>query len=201
VENALRAVPGVRHAVAVVLGASAPQLVAAIAGDPGETGDVTAAVADLLPSYMIPTRIVFFDQFPLTSNAKLDRRAVAALLEAEGADGSDAEVAAARTELEGALAQIVAEVLGVDSVGVQDDFFAQGGDSVLATTAIARIRDWLEIDHAVVADLFATRSVAGLAARLEKREAARGTQERLAVIAHHYLDIAAMTDEELLAEG
>ena len=81
VESALRTVPGVRHAVAAVVGAGAPKLVAAIAGDPDEVGDITAAVADLLPNYMIPTRTVFFEQIPLTANGKLDRRAVAALLE------------------------------------------------------------------------------------------------------------------------
>ncbi len=200
VESALRMVPGVRHAVAAVVGTGAPSLVAAVAGDPDQAGDVTAAVADLLPSYMVPTRIVFFGQLPLTSNGKLDRRAVAALLEPEGSEVSD-EDGAPCNDVEAALAEIVAAVLGVNSVGVHDDFFALGGDSVLATTVIARVRDWLEIDHAVVADLFATRTVAGFAERLDNREAARGTPDRLAVIARHYLEVAAMTDEEVLAEG
>jgi mycobactin phenyloxazoline synthetase len=198
VESALRTVPGVRDAVAAVVGTSAPKLVAAIAGDRREVGDSTAAVVDLLPTYMVPTRIVFFEQFPLTSNGKLDRRAVAALLEP---DTSAPEDGAPRNDVQAALADIVAEVLSVDSVGVHDDFFALSGDSVLATTVIARVRDWLEIDHAVVADLLATRTVAGLADRLDKREAQRGMPDRLAVIARHYLDIAAMTDEEVLAEG
>ena len=201
VETALRTVPGVRHAVAAVVGTSAPKLVAAIAGDPSEVGDVTTAVADLLPSYMFPTRTVYFEQFPLTSNGKLDRRAVAALLEPEAAEASDANDRTPRNDVEAAIAEIIAEVLGVDSVGVHDDFFALGGDSVLATTVIARVRDWLDIDHALVADLFATRSVAAFADRLDKREVARGTPERLAVIARHYLDVAALTDDEVLAES
>jgi mycobactin phenyloxazoline synthetase len=201
VESALRMVPGVRHAVATVVGASAPKLVAAIAGDPDEVGDISAAVADLLPSYMIPTRARFFDQIPLTANGKIDRRAVAALLEPEAAEASGAEDRSPRNDVEAALAEIVAEVLGVDSVGVHDDFFSLGGDSVLATTVIARIRDWLEIDHALVADVFAARTVAGFAERLTKREAAHGTPERLTVIARHYLEVAAMSDEEVFAEG
>lgn len=198
VESALRTVPGVRHAVAAVVGATAPKLVAAIAGDPSEVGDVTAAVSDLLPGYMIPTRSVFFEQLPLTSNGKLDRRAVARLLDLEATDTQDS---VPRDEVEAALADVVAEVLAADSVGVHDDFFALGGDSVLATTVIARVRDWLDVDHAVVADLFATRTVAGLAARLKAREAQRGTPERLSVIARHYLDVTSLTDEEVLAEG
>jgi len=72
---------------------------------------------------------------------------------------------------------------------------------VLATTVIARVRDWLEADHAEVADLFATRTVAGFAERLNCREVQRGAPDRLAVIARHYLDIAAMSDEEVLQEG
>jgi mycobactin phenyloxazoline synthetase len=198
VESALRTVPGVRHVVATVIGTSAPKLAAAIAGDPGEVGDVTAAVAHLLPNYMVPTRTVFFEQIPLTSNGKLDRHAVAALLEPET---SALEDGAPRNDVQAAFADIVAEVLGVDLLGVHDDFFALGGDSVLATTVIARVRDLLEIDHALVADLYATRTVAGLAERLDKREGQRGMPDRLAVIARHYLDVAALTDEEVLAES
>ncbi|WP_191497891.1 non-ribosomal peptide synthetase [Mycobacterium simulans] len=202
VESALRSVPGVRHAVAGVVGANAPKLVAAIVGDPGEVGDIAEAVrkavADLLPSYMIPTRVVLFERLPLTPNGKLDRRAVVALLEPEVSGSEDC---APRDDVEAALAGIVGEVLGQTSVGVHNDFFALGGDSVLATTVIARVRDWLDIDHAVVADLFATRTVAGLAERLNSREAQRGTPERLSVIARHYLEVAAMTDEEVLAQG
>ncbi|QNI07730.1 amino acid adenylation domain-containing protein [Mycobacterium kubicae] len=197
VESALRAVPGVRHAVAVVVGANAPKLVAAVAGDPGEIGDITAAVAKLLPSYMVPTRVVFFERMPLTANGKIDRRAVVALLEPEAADIQDS---APRSDVEAAVAAIVAEVLGIDSVGVHDDFFALGGDSVLATTVVAQVRDWLDVDHVVVADLFAARTVAGLTGRLEQKEALRGTSNRLALIARHYLDVAALTDEEVLAQ-
>ncbi len=196
VESALRTVPGVRHAVAAVIGARAPKLAAAVAGDP--VGDLTAAVAELLPHYMIPTRVVVLEAIPLTPNGKVDRRAVATLLEDEAHEGA---ACAPRNDVEAALAHIVAEVLGAPAVGVHDDFFALGGDSVLATTAIARIRDWLDVGHAMVADLFAARTVAGLAERLDAREAQRGAPGRLAVIARHYLDVAAMTDEEVLARG
>lgn len=195
VESALRTVPGVRHAVAAMVGAGAPTLVAAISGNP--TGDVAKAAAELLPGYMVPTRIVAFDRIPLTPNGKLDRRAVTRLLQPQTAT---AHGSAPRNDVEAALAAIVGEVLGVESVGVQDDFFALGGDSVLATTVTARVRDWLEIDHAVVADLFAARTVAGLAERLNQREAQRGTPERLGIIARAYLEVAALTDEEVLAQ-
>lgn len=199
VENALRSVPGVHHAVAAVVGANAPVLVAAIAGEPvgGFPERVTSAVAARLPSYMVPAHIQFLERIPLTPNGKLDRPAVVALLQPQPAHGDTAP----RNDVEAALADIVAEALGLESVGVHDDFFALGGDSVLGTAVIARVREWLDVDHAVVADLFASRTVAGLAARLANREAALGTPQRLAVIARHYLEIAALTDEEVLAEG
>ncbi|WP_054815843.1 non-ribosomal peptide synthetase [Nocardia arizonensis] len=198
VESALRAVPGVRDAVAAVVGAGALKLVAAVAGTREEIGDITAAVADLLPGYMIPTRIEYLERMPLTPNGKLDRRAVAALLEPDAADIDDG---APRDDLEAALVDIVAGVLGADAVGVHDDFFGLGGDSVLATTFVARVREWLEVDHALVADVFAARNVAGLAERLAAREADRGTPDRLAAVARVYLEVAAMTDEEVMAQA
>lgn len=197
VESALRSVPGVRHAVAAVIEANAPTLVAAVAGEPVDVDGVVTAVADLLPSYMVPKRIVALEQIPLTPNGKLDRRAVNKLLEPQAADTRGS---APSNDVEAALAMIVGDVLGLDTVGVQQDFFAMGGDSVLATTVIARVRDWLEIDHAVVADLFAARTAAGLAQRLNQREAQRGTPDRLMVIARAYLEVAALTDEQVLAQ-
>ena len=122
------------------------------------------------------------------------------LLEAQAEEAVHAQDSGPRNDMEAALADIVADVLAVNSVGVQADFFALGGGSVLATAVIARIRDWLDIDHAVVVDLFATRTVTGLAERLSTREGARGTPDRLVVIARHYFDVAALTDEEVLAE-
>ncbi|MBF6251633.1 non-ribosomal peptide synthetase [Nocardia farcinica] len=195
VESALRTVPGVRHAVAAVVGAGAPKLVAAVAGERGEIGDITGAVAHLLPAYMIPTRIEYLDQMPLTANGKLDRRAVVALLEPR-VDGEDVD-GSPRDDVEAALADIVAGVLGVESVGVHDDFFGMGGDSVLATTVIARIREWLDLDHALVADLFASRTIAALATRLAERES---DPNRLTEVARMYLEVSAMTDEEILAQ-
>jgi mycobactin phenyloxazoline synthetase len=160
--------------------------------------DIVEAVQDLLPGYMIPTRIEIVERMPLTDNGKLNRAAVLALLEP---DASDAEDDAPSTPFEAALAAIVAEALGVARVGVHDDFFGSGGDSVLATTAVARVREWLDVDHALVADLLVGRTVAGLAGRLLDREIRRGTPDRLDGIAQLYLDVASMSDEEILAQA
>jgi len=196
VESALRLVPGVRHAVAAIVGGDAPNLVAAVSGTPDRSADYASLLSDLLPVYMIPTRVELLEQMPLTPNGKMDRRAVNALLERVSTAGGDS---APRHDLDAALVDLAAGVLGVESIGVHDDFFAQGGDSVLATAVIARVRDWLSVDHALVGDFFATRTIAGLADRLLKREAENGTPDRLGIVAGHYLEIAAMSDEEILA--
>ncbi|MEV6361935.1 amino acid adenylation domain-containing protein [Nocardia asteroides] len=201
VESALRAVPGIRHAVAAVVGTAAPKLVAAIVATPGTALDpdaVLAATGELVPAYMVPTRLELLAELPLTSNAKPDRKAVRAVLE-RGETAT--EFVAPRTDLERALAAVVGEVLAAERIGVTDDFFALGGDSVLATTAVARVRDWLDAPDTVVADLFTARSVAGLAARMLERETAAGATGRLEAVAAMYLEVAAMTDEEILAQS
>ncbi|MFD6269190.1 non-ribosomal peptide synthetase [Nocardia asteroides] len=201
VESALRAVPGIRHAVAAVVGTAAPKLVAAIVATPGTALDpdaVLAATGELVPAYMVPTRLELLAELPLTSNAKPDRKAVRAVLE-RGETAT--EFVAPRTDLERALAAVVGEVLAAERIGVTDDFFALGGDSVLATTAVARVREWLDAPDTVVADLFTARSVAGLAARMLEREIAAGATGRLDAVAAMYLEVAAMTDEEILAQS
>ncbi len=201
VESALRAVPGIRHAVAAVVGAAAPKLVAAVVATPDTALDVDAvlaATAELVPAYMVPTRLELLAELPLTSNAKPDRKAVRAVLERSE---TVVEFVAPRTDLERALASVVGEVLATERIGVTDDFFALGGDSVLATTAVARIREWLDAPDTVVADLFTARSIAGLAARMLEREAAAGATGRLEAVAAMYLEVAAMTDEEILAQS
>ncbi|WP_235947492.1 non-ribosomal peptide synthetase [Nocardia terrae] len=199
VESALRALPGVRHAIAAVIGSAAPKLAAVVVGADGVVPDVPgllAAAADLLPGYMIPGRVVPLAELPFTSNGKPDRKAIAAVL----ADGeSEGVFLAPRTDVERAVADIVATVLGRDRVGVTDDFFALGGDSVLATAVVARVREWLDSPDTVVADFFAARTVEGLSRRLLDREQRAGATGRLDAVARLYLEVAALSDEEILA--
>ena len=78
-------------------------------------------------------------------------------------------------------------------LGVDDDFFSLGGDSVLATTVVARIRQWLDVSGVSVADIFATRTIEGLANRLRELEPA----ERLDEIAELYLEVTGMDTAEV----
>ncbi|MEG8177566.1 amino acid adenylation domain-containing protein [Nocardia terpenica] len=198
VEQALRRAPGVRHAVAAVLEGSAPKLVAAVSGTVTSADLVLSVASELLPAYMIPTRLEVLGSMPLTANGKLDRSAVLSVLRSGNADAQDGSPS---SDLESALVDMVAGVLGVDRVGIHDDFFALGGDSVLATVAVARVREWLDAPDTVVSDLFATRTVSGLAQRLSRREADGGNAGRLETVARLYLEVSAMSDEEVLAQA
>ncbi|MFW0783141.1 amino acid adenylation domain-containing protein [Gordonia sp. CPCC 206044] len=195
VEGALRSVDGVRAAIATVTTGGTRRLVAAVTVDrPGpDATQVENALRDLLPAYMVPSQIEVLDAFPLTSNGKLDRRAVEGLF---GSPETEGEKVAAADDLERALVDIVAEVLGqpADTIGVTDDFFAVGGDSVLATKVIARVRDWLDAPHVGIVDIFAARTVRDLARRMDETDERPG---RLAQVAAVYLEVAGMDDEAL----
>ncbi|MBX5487012.1 MAG: amino acid adenylation domain-containing protein [Mycolicibacterium hassiacum] len=200
VEAALKRVRGVDAAVAAVVPADRDVLGALVrTDDPAlDAAVITAELTALVPAHMIPRVIVVTDRIPFTVNGKIDRAAVARLL-------GEVEPPAARayraptTPLESALVGIVADVLGVpaEQVGVDDDFFGLGGDSVQATQVVARVRDWLDTPTALVTDMFAARNVAALAERLIEREAG---PDRLEAVAEVYLEVAGMDSDQVLAE-
>ena len=101
-------------------------------------------MVELVPAHMIPRHISLVERIPFTVGGKIDRRAVAGELAAAVSGSAEPGHRAPSTPLESALAAIVGDVLGVRSVGADDDFFALGGDSVLATQTVARIRAWLD---------------------------------------------------------
>ncbi len=202
VESALQRVGGVAAAVAAVTPAPGDrdgEVLAAVvqAIGPGLTAtDVTTAMADIVPPHMIPQHIVFVDRIPYTVGGKTDRTAVAQALAAARPAGQRVQLAPS-TPLQLALTALVGEVLGRTDFGIDDDFFSLGGDSVQATTLVARIRDWLDTSTVVLSDVFATRTVAALADRLSSREQ---HATRLDQVAEMYLEIAAMDNAEIAAE-
>ncbi|MBT2398635.1 amino acid adenylation domain-containing protein [Streptomyces sp. ISL-100] len=148
IENALTRHPAVRDTVVVVDqdAAGAPRLVAywvAAAGTPAGPSELREHLALTLPEYMLPNVYVALEQLPLTHNGKVDRRALPAP-EAVRPE-LDAEFAVPGTPVEKALADIWAEVLSVDRVGLDDDFFELGGHSMLATEAVALTREQLGV--------------------------------------------------------
>ncbi|WP_231995899.1 non-ribosomal peptide synthetase, partial [Mycobacterium sp. 852002-51163_SCH5372311] len=134
------------------------------ANDPQTNAKVSAVRQRLsarLPEFMMPTQIVVLDEFPLTSSGKLDRKALPAPL------FTGAPFRAPQTQTEKVVAEAFAEVLGVDRVGLDDDFFALGGDSLIATRVSARLQ--LALGREVpVRYLFDASTAGGLAQYLDR---------------------------------
>ncbi|MCW5315485.1 amino acid adenylation domain-containing protein [Nostoc sp. KVJ3] len=117
-----------------------------------------------LPEYMVPSAFVILESLPLTPNGKVDRRALRATdLQSE----QIGKYVAPRTPIEELLAQIWAQVLKLEQVGIHDNFFELGGHSLLATQLVSRIRNIFKVELAL-RELFANATVAELAQAIEQ---------------------------------
>src|SRR3712207_1600497 len=175
VEAALTAHEAVREAVVVARGEAGAdaRLVAYVVfetdsgpdGDPGRV--LKRHLAGRLPEYMIPAWVCVLEALPLTPNGKVDRKALPEPA-AVGEGGGSAEYVAPRDETEAAIAGIWREVLGVESVGVEENFFELGGHSLLAMRVASRVREALGAEVSLRA-LFERPTVSSLAAAVEGR--------------------------------
>lgn len=164
IEHTLTRHPAVRHGT-VIAREDHPgdrQLVAYVVPEAGNevpsAEQLRTLVGERLPAYMIPAAFVVLAELPLTPNGKLDRLA---LPRPEfGGDGYQAP----RSPRETMLCALFAEVLGVERVGIDDDFFALGGHSLLATRLVARVRAELGVEIPI-RTLFTAPTVAELTGR------------------------------------
>jgi amino acid adenylation domain-containing protein/thioester reductase-like protein len=177
VESALGEHPAVRQNVVVAeREASRARLVAYAAIRPDREAPPAEALRryllERLPAYMVPAAYVILDEFPLTPNGKVNRRALPAP-ELDRAS-LETEFVAPQTLLEEQLAMLCQQILRVERVGVHDNFFDLGGDSLLAARLISRVRDEYDVSLPLRI-LFSNPSVAGLAEAIEvAREGGEG---------------------------
>ena len=140
------------------------RLIAYVVGS-ASAEELRSLAARSLPEYMVPSAFVHLDRLPITSNGKLDKRA---LPEPGRESATTKEFVAPRTDAERAIAAIWADVLGVEEVGAEDSFFALGGDSISSIRVISRLRGEFGVDL-TPRDLFDHPTVTRLAATLPDR--------------------------------
>ncbi|MGW4101576.1 amino acid adenylation domain-containing protein, partial [Mycobacterium sp. NPDC004974] len=134
------------------------------ANDPhtnAKVGEVRQWLAEQLPEYMVPAQIVVLEEFPLTSSGKIDRKAL------PEPTFTATSFRAPQTQTEKIVAEVFTEVLGLGRAGLDDDFFALGGDSLIAIRVSARLQSSLGWD-VPVRYLFDEPTVGGLADYLDR---------------------------------
>ncbi len=168
IESVLNQHPQVQQSV-VVAREDVPgdkRLVGYVIADDGQGATITdlkAFLKQLLPDFMVPATFVILHEFPLTPNNKVDRKKLPAP-DAGRPDISGSYVAP-RTAQEEVLAEFFAEVLGVDRVGIYDNFVELGGDSLSAVEVFVKIQDAFQVEFPLYA-FFRVPTVAGLAEQL-----------------------------------
>jgi amino acid adenylation domain-containing protein len=182
IQTALAAHPEVRESVVLARAAEGGEKrlaawVVPAAGTAPSAVELRRFLRERLPDYMVPADFVFLENLPLTANGKVDRRALSE-------SGAEPEQEAARAAggrastppadpVEEVLAGIWADLLQVDRVGREEDFFELGGDSLRATRVAARLRDALDVELPLAA-LFARPALADLAEEVRRVRRAGG---------------------------
>nr|WP_241996872.1 amino acid adenylation domain-containing protein [Rhodococcus sp. SMB37] len=164
IDAVLASLPGVGFAVTVgaVLASGESALVSYVVSESGvvlDSGVVREQVAGVLPGYMVPALVVVLDEVPLTPVGKVDRGALPEPVFAVR------EFRAPRSVLEESVASVVASVLGVERVGLDDSFVDLGGNSLAATRVVARLSSVVGV-RVPVPVVFESGSVEELAARI-----------------------------------
>ncbi|MHB9105596.1 MAG: AMP-binding protein [Armatimonadota bacterium] len=189
IDEALLDHPAVAQAVAFavphpLLG---EETAAAVVLRPEETAterELRAFLASRLADYKVPRKFIFLTEIPKGPTGKIQRIGLAEKLgvwDAFSEQEEAGEYVAPRTPLEAQLSELYAQVLGLEQVGVDDDFLRLGGDSMLATLLLSRIRDALQVTISPI-DFFEAPTVAGLALIIEERKAGQGDIEMSALL-------------------
>ncbi|HYO14894.1 MAG TPA: amino acid adenylation domain-containing protein, partial [Thermoanaerobaculia bacterium] len=146
IESHLASHPAVREAVVLARGDGAAKGLTAyvVVGRDFQPSSLRAFLAEKLPAHMIPGGFVVLDTLPLTSNGKVDRKALARLEPEQ--EGAPMEAGSPRTAAEELLVGIWSEVLRREGIGIREDFFGLGGHSLLATQVVSRVREVFRVE-------------------------------------------------------
>jgi amino acid adenylation domain-containing protein len=192
IEAALLQLPQVK-AAAVVLRRNegvAPRLVAYVVGQPGhnfESAVLQAHLQEKLPEYMVPTVFISLERLPLTPTGKVNRRALPPPAPTEQAGLTD--YVAPSTATERVLAGIWGQVLGRNQIGIHDNFFQLGGQSLLAMQLVSRVRDIFQVEFPLDG-LFKAPTVKGLARELAALLGSPSTVELIAQTVQEVKDLS-----------
>ncbi len=160
IEAVLRAHEQVRDSVVIVSEAGDEKRIVAYVVAGATTNELRAYLKERLPEYMVPSVFMMIDEIPLTASGKVDRRRL------PEPDGMRPELAAdyvaPGTTVEESIAAIWSEVLGIERVGVNDNFFDLGGHSLMATQVISRVRETFQVELKLD-KFFSAPTVSGLA--------------------------------------
>jgi amino acid adenylation domain-containing protein len=171
IESVLSAADGVKQAVVNVHDAGGEkQLVAYVVPDaaaPAPVSRLRQLVRDQLPSYMVPNHFVTLERLPLTPNGKIDRKALPAPSPVRSEP--DATFIAPRTDIERTITAIWQDVLQLEKIGVNDNFFDLGGHSLRMARVHSRLREALRKDLSMV-ELFKYPTVESLVRYLSREE-------------------------------
>ncbi|HEX3526368.1 MAG TPA: amino acid adenylation domain-containing protein [Thermoanaerobaculia bacterium] len=198
VEAALERHPGIAAAVVQPRGEGGDRrLVAWIvpAGDLPADADLLVWCRERLPPFLVPAAFVRLAALPLDPNGKVDR---GALPEPERSRRAE-DFVAPRTPVESKVAAVWTEVLGLDRIGAEDDFFLLGGHSLLATQIVSRLSRDFGVEIGLRA-FFAEPTVAGVATAVTREQIRQGNPERMARLLARVRDLSPEELAELLRE-
>lgn len=170
------------------------RLVAYVVTQPGQTADALTLrtfLKDRLPEYMVPALVMLLDEMPLTPSGKINRRGLPE--PDESARAVVQEFVEPRTAVEAVVAKVWREILGVEKVGVNDNFFDLGGHSLLATQVISRLKSSFKT-NLPLRSLFESPTVAELSVAIVALEKQSGQAEKIAGVLQK---LGGMTPEQM----
>ncbi|MCK5571382.1 MAG: non-ribosomal peptide synthetase, partial [Bacteroidetes bacterium] len=159
--------------------------------DPPATSELRSFAKEKLPAFMVPSSFLILDTLPMTPGGKVDRQALPAPT-AERMDLENSYVAP-RNPVEQELADMWAQVLGVEKVGIHDNFFDLGGHSLLATQLVSRLRNAFHVE-VPLKDLFDAPTVADIALIIAQDLAGGGDGEEVAKMLS---ELEGLSDDEI----